>query len=41
MKQDSARVSTVFPGLLDAIIKSAARDAERLQFPQCELVPAG
>jgi DNA-binding transcriptional ArsR family regulator len=29
-----------FPGLLDAIIKSAARDAERLQFPQCEFVPA-
>jgi DNA-binding transcriptional ArsR family regulator len=27
-----------FPGLLDAIIKSAAQDAERLQFPQCELV---
>jgi DNA-binding transcriptional ArsR family regulator len=26
-----------FPGLLDAIIKSAARDADRLQFPQCEL----
>jgi DNA-binding transcriptional ArsR family regulator len=32
-----------FPGLLDAIITSAARDAERLQFPQfpqCELVTA-
>jgi DNA-binding transcriptional ArsR family regulator len=26
-----------FPGLLDAIIRSAVRDAERLQFPQCEL----
>jgi DNA-binding transcriptional ArsR family regulator len=29
-----------FPGLLDVIIKSAARDAERLQFPQCEFVVA-
>src|SRR6516225_7683643 len=29
-----------FPGLLDAIIKSAARDAERLQIPQCEMVAA-
>jgi DNA-binding transcriptional ArsR family regulator len=29
-----------FPGLLDAIIKSAARDAERLQFPQCEMIAA-
>ena len=29
-----------FPGLLDAIITSAARDLERLQFPQCELVAA-
>ena len=27
-----------FPGLIDAIIKSAARDAARLQFPKCELV---
>ena len=30
-----------FPGLLDAIIKSAARDAERLQFPQWEVVEVG
>ncbi|WP_407181687.1 ArsR/SmtB family transcription factor [Bradyrhizobium sp. STM 3562] len=29
-----------FPGLIDAIITSAARDAERLQFPECELVAA-
>jgi len=29
-----------FPGLLDAIVKSAARDAERLQFPQCEMAEA-
>jgi DNA-binding transcriptional ArsR family regulator len=29
-----------FPGLIDAIIKSATRDADRLQFPQCELVAA-
>lgn len=28
-----------FPGLLDTIIKSAAHDADRLQFPECE--PAG
>jgi DNA-binding transcriptional ArsR family regulator len=27
-----------YPGLLDAVIKSAARDAERLQFPDCEMV---
>jgi DNA-binding transcriptional ArsR family regulator len=30
-----------FPGLMDAVIKSAARDAERLQFPECEVVGAG
>ena len=29
-----------FPGLLDAVIKSAARDAERLQFPECAIVAA-
>jgi DNA-binding transcriptional ArsR family regulator len=29
-----------FPGLLDSIIKSAARDADRLQFPECEMVAA-
>lgn len=29
-----------FPGLLDAILASAAQDAERLQFPQCEMVAA-
>jgi DNA-binding transcriptional ArsR family regulator len=29
-----------FPGLIDAIIKSATRDADRLRFPQCELVAA-
>ena len=30
-----------FPGLMDAVIKSAARDAERLQFPECEMAGAG
>src|SRR4051794_175817 len=30
-----------FPGLLDAVLRSAARDAERLQFPQCEIDNAG
>jgi DNA-binding transcriptional ArsR family regulator len=30
-----------FPGLLDALIKSAARDAERLRFPECEMVESG
>jgi DNA-binding transcriptional ArsR family regulator len=30
-----------FPGLLDAVIKSAARDAERLQIPDAETVGAG
>ncbi|HWL20439.1 MAG TPA: winged helix-turn-helix domain-containing protein [Bradyrhizobium sp.] len=29
-----------FPGLIDAIVKSATRDADRLQFPECELVAA-
>jgi len=27
-----------FPGLLDALIKSATRDADRLRFPECEMV---
>jgi DNA-binding transcriptional ArsR family regulator len=27
-----------FPGLLDAVITSAARDAQRLQLPECEWV---
>lgn len=31
-----------FPGLLDAVISSAAKDAERLQLlPECEVVGAG
>src|SRR5262249_21175708 len=30
-----------FPGLLDAVLRSAARDADRLQLPQCEVVSAG
>jgi DNA-binding transcriptional ArsR family regulator len=30
-----------FPGLLDAVLRSAARDAERLQFPRCEITRAG
>jgi DNA-binding transcriptional ArsR family regulator len=29
-----------FPGLLDAVITSAARDAQRLQLADCELVAA-
>jgi len=29
-----------FPGLIDAVIKSATRDADRLQFPECGLVAA-
>jgi DNA-binding transcriptional ArsR family regulator len=29
-----------FPGLLDAVIASAARDAQRLQLAECELVAA-
>ena len=27
-----------FPGLIDAVIKAAARDADRLSFPECETV---
>ena len=30
-----------FPGLLDALIKSATRDADRLRFPECEMVDGG
>jgi DNA-binding transcriptional ArsR family regulator len=30
-----------FPGLLDALIKSATRDADRLRFPECEMVDSG
>jgi DNA-binding transcriptional ArsR family regulator len=30
-----------FPGLLDAIMSAAARDAERLQLPDCEIVTEG
>ena len=30
-----------FPGLLDALIKSATRDADRLRFPECEMVDVG
>ncbi|MEY9189099.1 hypothetical protein ABH987_002727 [Bradyrhizobium ottawaense] len=31
-----------FPGLLDAVIKSASKDAERLQLmAECEVVEAG
>jgi DNA-binding transcriptional ArsR family regulator len=29
-----------FPGLLDAVITSAMRDAERLQLPECEMAAA-
>jgi len=30
-----------FPGLLDAVIASAARDATRLQMPECEVAADG
>ena len=30
-----------FPGLMDAVIKSASRDAGRLQLAECEVVRAG
>jgi DNA-binding transcriptional ArsR family regulator len=30
-----------FPDLLDAVLKSAARDAHRLQLPECEMVRGG
>src|SRR5450631_197898 len=29
-----------FPGLLDAVVASAARDMERMKLPSCELVAA-
>jgi DNA-binding transcriptional ArsR family regulator len=41
MKLRRKDLDTRFPGLLDAILKSAARDAERLQLPECEIVSAG
>jgi DNA-binding transcriptional ArsR family regulator len=40
MKLRRADLEARFPGLLDAVISSAARDAERLQFPDLELVDA-
>jgi len=27
-----------FPGLIDAVLAAAARDADRLSFPECEMV---
>ena len=30
-----------FPGLLDAVLESAARDAERLRLLECEMVDVG
>jgi DNA-binding transcriptional ArsR family regulator len=30
-----------FPGLLDAVLKSAVRDADRLQLPECDVTSAG
>jgi DNA-binding transcriptional ArsR family regulator len=41
MKLRRADLEARFPGLLDAVIKSAARDAERLQLPDAEMADAG
>lgn len=30
-----------FPGLIDAVIKAAGRDVDRLSFPECETVVSG
>jgi DNA-binding transcriptional ArsR family regulator len=40
MKLRRTDLDARFPGLIDAIIKSAARDADRLQFPECETIAA-
>lgn len=34
-------LDTRFPGLLDAVLRSAARDAERLRLPECDTAGAG
>ena len=41
MKLRRADLDARFPGLLDAVIASAARDAERLQLPDAEMSNAG
>jgi DNA-binding transcriptional ArsR family regulator len=41
MKLRREDIDARFPGLMDAVLKSAARDAERLQFPECEMAGAG
>ncbi len=41
MKLRRGDLDARFPGLMDAIITSAARDADRPQFPECEVVEAG
>jgi hypothetical protein len=40
MKLRRVDLDARFPGLLDAVIKSAARDAERLQLPDAEMADA-
>ncbi|MGX9425274.1 MULTISPECIES: ArsR/SmtB family transcription factor [Bradyrhizobium] len=40
MRLRRADLDARFPGLLDVILASAARDADRLQFPECEVVAA-
>lgn len=40
MKLRRGDLEARFPGLLDAVIKSAGRDAERLQIPTCEAAVA-
>jgi DNA-binding transcriptional ArsR family regulator len=40
MKLRRADLEARFPGLLDAVITSAARDAERLQLPDAEMADA-
>ena len=40
MRLRRADLDARFPGLLDAVLKSAASDAARLQLPECEVVGA-
>ena len=40
MKLRRTDLDARFPGLIDAIIKSAARDADRLRFPERETIAA-
>jgi DNA-binding transcriptional ArsR family regulator len=41
MKLRRSDLDARFPGLIDAILGAAARDVERLRFPECEMADPG